>query len=43
LKPFLVLPIENGDLDLGPWQQLVFLDFDNRPREREIKVKCLNI
>lgn len=42
LKPFLAVPIENGNLDLGTWQQVVFVDFDNRPREREIKVKIIN-
>ncbi len=41
LKPFLAVPIENGKLLLGTWQQIVFLDFDNRPREREINVKII--
>ena len=41
LKPFLAVPIENGELILGTWQQIVFLDFDNRPREREILVKII--
>lgn len=41
LKPFLAVPIEDGKLALGTWQQLVFLDFDNRPREREILVKVI--
>ncbi len=41
LKPFLAVPIENGKLVLGQWQQIVFLDFDNRPREREILVKVI--
>ena len=39
LKPFLAVPIEDGKLVLGQWQQIAFLDFDNRPREREILVK----
>jgi secondary thiamine-phosphate synthase enzyme len=38
-KPFLAIPVENGKLILGTWQQVVFVDFDNRPREREIFVK----
>lgn len=42
IKPFLTVPIENGKLVLGDWQQVVLLDFDNRPREREIIVKLLN-
>jgi len=41
LKPFLAVPIENGRLILGTWQNIVFLDFDNRPREREILIKII--
>ncbi|MBZ9569719.1 secondary thiamine-phosphate synthase enzyme YjbQ [Patescibacteria group bacterium] len=41
LKPFLAVPIEDGKLVLGTWQNLVFLDFDNRPRNREIIVKVI--
>jgi secondary thiamine-phosphate synthase enzyme len=36
LKPGLAVPFENGRLVLGTWQQLVLVDFDNRPREREL-------
>lgn len=39
IKPFLTVPIEDGKLAFGQWQQLVLVDFDNRPREREIIVK----
>ena len=39
IKPFLTVPVENGKLVLGTWQQIVFVDFDNKPREREILVK----
>ena len=42
IKPFLAVPIENGKLVLGQWQQIVYLDFDNRPREREIMVKTVS-
>lgn len=38
LKPFLAVPIEDGELVLGTWQQIVLIDFDNRPREREILI-----
>ena len=41
LKPFLSVPIENGKLALGTWQQIALIDFDNRPREREIVVKVV--
>ena len=41
LGPSLQIPIENGKLLLGTWQQIVLLDFDNRPRTREIVVQFL--
>lgn len=41
IKPFLALPVEDEKLTLGQWQQIVFIDFDNRPREREILVKVV--
>jgi secondary thiamine-phosphate synthase enzyme len=41
LKPCLTLPIENGGLALGTWQQIALIDFDNRPREREIIIKII--
>ncbi len=43
LKPFLAIPIEDGKLVLGQWQNIAFLDFDNRPREREILVKIVKV
>lgn len=41
LGPSLQIPIENGKLMLGAWQQIVLLDFDNRPRTREIVVQLM--
>ena len=41
IKPFLTVPIEDGKLVLGTWQQITFLDFDNRARDREIFVKIM--
>ncbi len=41
IKPFLAVPIENGKLILGTWQQIILIDFDSRPREREIMVKLI--
>lgn len=41
LKPFLAVPVENEKLLLGTWQQIIFLDFDNRPRQRTINVKII--
>lgn len=39
IQPFLAVPVEDGKLALGQWQQITFIDFDNRPREREVVVK----
>lgn len=30
----LTVPFVNGRLTLGTWQQIIFIDFDNRPRRR---------
>jgi len=39
LGPSLTVPISGGHLILGTWQQIVFIDFDNRPRSRRILVQ----
>ena len=36
LGPSLTVPFAEGELQLGRWQQIIFIDFDNRPRSREI-------
>jgi len=41
LGPSLTVPIENSKLTLGTWQQIVFIDFDNRLRSREIILKFI--
>ena len=41
IKPFLTVLIENGKLLLGTWQQIVLVDFDTRPRDREVIVKIM--
>lgn len=43
IKPFLAVPIEDGKLVLGTWQQITLIDFDTRPREREIIVKIIKV
>ncbi|MBE0478141.1 YjbQ family protein [Candidatus Aerophobetes bacterium] len=35
------VPFVNGKLILGTWQQIIFLEFDNKPRHREIVVQVL--
>lgn len=37
--PSEVVPIVDGRLTLGTWQQLVLIDFDDRPRERTVVVQ----
>jgi secondary thiamine-phosphate synthase enzyme len=37
----LVIPFVNKKLTLGTWQQIVFVDFDNRPRSRKIDIQIL--
>lgn len=39
IGPSITIPIENGRLILGTWQQIVFLDFDNRPRQRKLHLQ----
>jgi secondary thiamine-phosphate synthase enzyme len=39
MGPGLTVPFENGKLLLGTWQQIVVLDFDTRPRSREIVIQ----
>jgi len=41
IKPFLAVPIEDEKLVLGQWQNIVLVDFDNRPRKREIIIKII--
>jgi len=36
LGPSLLIPLIEGRMALGTWQQIVLLDFDNRPRKRQI-------
>ena len=41
MGPSLTIPFVQGQLCLGTWQQVVFLDFDNRPRRRELVVQLV--
>jgi len=41
LGPSLTVPIMGGALALGTWQQIVFIDFDNRKRQRKIIVQVI--
>jgi len=37
----LSVPFVAGSLTLGTWQQIIYLDFDNRPRRRELVLQIL--
>ena len=37
----LVVPFINKSLTLGTWQQIVLVDFDNRPRSREVTMQIM--
>ena len=41
IGPSETLPVDDGRLILGTWQQLVLVDFDDRPRERTVMVQVL--
>ena len=36
------IPFAGGRLALGTWQQVVLLDFDDRPRERTVSVNVVS-
>jgi thiamine phosphate synthase YjbQ (UPF0047 family) len=36
------VPIRDGRLDTGTWQQVVLIDFDDRPRERTVVVQVIS-
>ena len=33
--------VEHGKLALGTWQQVVLIDFDERPRQRDVIVRVM--
>lgn len=41
LGPSLTIPFVNGELTLGTWQQLIYVDFDNKPRRRELILQVM--
>jgi secondary thiamine-phosphate synthase enzyme len=41
MGPSLVLPISEGRVQTGTWQQIVLCDYDNRPRSRRIQLQVL--
>jgi secondary thiamine-phosphate synthase enzyme len=43
LGPSLVIPFDDGKLCLGRWQEICFVCFDNRPRERTVFVQTMGV
>ena len=43
LGPSIALPVRNGRLRLGTWQQVVAVNHDNRPRKRTIEVTIIGV
>ena len=41
LGPSLTVPFTGGKLTLGTWQQIIYVDFDIRPRKRELVVQVM--
>ena len=42
MKPSIIVPVISGKLTLGTWQQIILLDFDNKPRQREVILKLIS-
>jgi secondary thiamine-phosphate synthase enzyme len=43
LGPSLTIPFQAGTLRLGTWQQVILVDFDNRPRQRTLVLTLMGI
>lgn len=41
LGPSITIPFVESQLTLGTWQQVIYMDFDNRPRQRELIVQLI--
>ncbi|MBU4148931.1 MAG: secondary thiamine-phosphate synthase enzyme YjbQ [Candidatus Omnitrophica bacterium] len=41
LGPSISVPFIKNQMELGTWQQIIFIDFDNRPRSRELIVQIM--
>lgn len=42
IGPSETIPVVDGRLGIGTWQQIVLLDFDDRPRTRTVTVQVLS-
>ena len=41
IGPSLTIPVKDQKLILGTWQQIIFLEFDNKPHHRDITVQIM--
>ena len=41
LGPSVTIPFRGGELMLGQWQQIALLEFDTRPRRREVVIQIV--
>ncbi len=41
LGPSITLPVRNGCIRLGTWQQVVTINHDNRPRNRSVEITII--
>ncbi len=41
LGPSLTVPFVDGRLTLGTWQQIIYIDFDNRSRQRSLVAQVM--
>ena len=41
LGPSVTIPFRDGELMLGQWQQIAVLEFDTRPRRREVVIQII--
>jgi len=42
LGPSETVPLKDGQMQVGTWQQFVLIDFDDRPRERRVVVQVVS-
>ena len=42
MGPSQTIPVTGGRLETGTWQQVVLVDFDDRPRRRNVVVQVLS-
>ena len=41
MGPGVTLPVVDGELLLGTWQQVIVIDHDNRPRSRSVRIQVV--